>query len=66
MAWRHPGDQVAYWRHKARKCAEVLVPHRVESGLVIGAYVVDAAAANRLGGHGFRLPVTVAPVLFFR
>lgn len=66
MDWRHQGDQVAYWRHKACKCAEVLVSHRVESGLVIGAYVVDAAAANRLGGHGFRLPVTVDPVLFFR
>jgi ssDNA thymidine ADP-ribosyltransferase, DarT len=66
MDWRHPDDQVAYWRHKARKCAEVLVPHRVESSLVIGAYVVDTAAANRLGGLGFRLPVTVDPVLFFR
>jgi hypothetical protein len=66
MDWRHPDDQVAYWRHKARKCAEVLVPHRVESGLLIGAYVVDAAAANRLGGLGFRLPVSVDPVLFFR
>src|SRR5438093_1371689 len=30
MDWRHPGDQVAYWRHRARKCAEVLVPQRVD------------------------------------
>ena len=66
MDWRHPDDQVAYWRHKARKCAEVLVPHRVEPGLLNGAYVVDAAAATRLGGLGFKLPVTVDPVLFFR
>ncbi|NGO51054.1 DarT ssDNA thymidine ADP-ribosyltransferase family protein [Allomesorhizobium camelthorni] len=27
MDWTHPGDQVAYWRHKARKCAEVLLPN---------------------------------------
>jgi len=65
MDWRHPDDQVAYWRHKARKCAEVLVPHRVESGFLIGAYVVDSAAANRLGGFGFELPVMADPVLFF-
>lgn len=66
MDWRHPGDPVAYWRHKARKCAEVLVPHRVESGFLIGAYVVDAVAADRLGALWFGLPIVVDPVLFFR
>lgn len=34
--WRHPGDQICYWRHKSRKCAEVLVPHRVETRFVTG------------------------------
>lgn len=63
--WRHPGDQIAYWRHKARKCAEVLVPHRAETRFLTGAYVVDAAAASHLAGLGFALPVTVKPVLFF-
>ncbi|MFZ5739316.1 MAG: DarT ssDNA thymidine ADP-ribosyltransferase family protein [Pseudomonadota bacterium] len=29
MDWRHPGDQIAYWQHRAKKCAEILVPHRV-------------------------------------
>lgn len=66
LDWRHPGDQVAYWRHSSRKCAEVLVPHRVESGYLTGAYVVDEAAAARLAGLGFGLPITVNPMLFFR
>ena len=66
LDWRHPGDQIAYWRHKARKCAEVLVPHAVEPAFVTGAHVVDAAAAERLQGEGFTLPITVNPVLFFR
>ncbi len=66
MDWRHPDDPIAYWRHKARKCAEVLVPHRVETRFLTGAYVIDAAAASRLAGLGFALPVTVNPVLFFR
>lgn len=66
LDWRHPGDQIAYWRHKSRKCAEVLVPHRVEPRFVTGAYVVDAAAHIRLTELGCTLPIVVNPVLFFR
>jgi hypothetical protein len=66
MDWRHPGDPIAYWRHSSRKCAEVLVPHRVEGRFLIGAYVVDAVAQARLGGLECTLPITVSPVLFFR
>jgi len=29
--WRHPNDPIAYFRHRSRKCAEVLVPDRIES-----------------------------------
>ena len=66
MDWRHSGDQIAQWRHSSRKCAEVLVPHRVEARFLTGAYVVDAAAQARLGRLGCTLPVTVNTVLFFR
>ena len=66
LDWRHPGDQIAYWRHKSRKCAEVLVPHQVEARFVIGAYVVDAAAQARLVALGCALPIAVNPGLFFR
>jgi hypothetical protein len=66
LDWRHPGDQIAYWRHKSRKCAEVLVPHRVETRFVTGAYVVDTAAQARLAAMGCTLPIAVDPVLFFR
>jgi ssDNA thymidine ADP-ribosyltransferase, DarT len=66
MDWRHPGDQVAYWRHKTIKCAEVLVPHRIEPEFLRGAYVIDSAAATRLAAQKPGLPATVNPVLFFR
>ena len=66
MDWRHPGDQITYWRHKSRKCAEVLVPHRVDPKFLTGAHVVDTAAEARLGGLGCTLPIVVSPVLFFR
>jgi hypothetical protein len=66
MDWRHPGDLIAYWRHKSRKCAEALIPHRIEPGFITGAYVVDATAGERVAALGCTLPTTVHPVLFFR
>jgi ssDNA thymidine ADP-ribosyltransferase, DarT len=66
MDWRHPGNPAAYYRHSSQKCAEVLVPQRVEPRLVTGAYAVDSAAKKRLETAGLALPVTTNPVLFFR
>jgi hypothetical protein len=66
MDWRHPGDQIAYWRHKTIKCAEVLVPHRVEPRFLLGAYVADDSAAARLRLQQPGLSPTVNAVLFFR
>jgi hypothetical protein len=66
MDWRHPGDLIAFYRHRSRKCAEVLVPHVVDRNLLTGAYVVNDDAAARLVRSGCTLPVTVDPVLFFR
>lgn len=66
MDWRHPDDPIAYYRHRSRKCAEVLVPHRIEPQFLAGAYVVDSAAGERLENLGFHLPVAVDSVLFFR
>lgn len=66
MDWRHPGNQIAYWRHKSRKCAEVLIPRRVAPCHLAGAYVIDAASATRLAELGCTLPIAVDPVLFFR
>ena len=66
MDWRHQNDAVAYYRHSSQKCAEVLVPHRVEARLITGAYVVDEAAKKRVEAFGLALPVTLDAVLFFR
>jgi hypothetical protein len=66
LDWRHPGDPHRYYRHKSRKCAEVLVPHRVPPDLIGGAYVPDKAAHDRLQQTGFTLPIIVNPDFFFR
>lgn len=65
MSWKHPDDQIAEWRHKSRKCAEVLVPGSVESRFLRGAHVMNGQAEQRLRGLGFGLPVNINPVLFF-
>lgn len=64
--WRHPGDQIAYFRHKAAMCAEVLVPGVVPPELITGAYVVDEAAAQALAVRDFSRAVSINAHLFFR
>lgn len=58
-------DPFDYWRRKAIKCAEVLVPHRVPTELILGAYVLNAIAETRLREAGFELPVNRNTNLFF-
>lgn len=64
--WTHPENDAREFQHKSRMCAEVLVPERVEPRFLVGAYVVDAEAADRLRGLGVDLPIEINPVLFFR
>lgn len=64
--WRHPDDLYRYYRHKSRKCAEVLVPKRVPPDMIVGAYVADTGARGRMVQSGFDLPIEVTPDFFFR
>jgi hypothetical protein len=64
--WRHLGNPPRYYQHKSRKCAEVLVPHRISPHLIIGARVIDRGASARLAAQTDELPIIVDPVLFFR
>jgi hypothetical protein len=61
--WRDP-DQIAYWRKKSIKCAEVLVPDRVGPEFIQGVYCsVDQSRGSVQAVC--ELTVTVAPDLFF-
>lgn len=64
LDWRDP-DEITFWRKRAAKCAEVLVPHRVDTALIFGAYACNAAAADAIRHAAPGLPVTVAADLFF-
>ncbi|HLV79731.1 MAG TPA: DUF4433 domain-containing protein [Chthonomonadaceae bacterium] len=64
--WRHPGDPVAYERHRAIKCAEVLIPDQVTSVYIKGAYVSCQEALARVKAIAQTLQVTIDSHLFFR
>lgn len=58
-------DCIAYYRQKAAKCAEVLVPHRVRPELIFGAYEGDSSAEQALLATGFACPIVIDADLFF-
>jgi hypothetical protein len=62
--WDH-ADDVARWRHKSRKSAEVLVPTKVPPDKILGAYASCEPAAARLRASMGGLDVRVAPYVFF-
>jgi hypothetical protein len=63
---QHGNDEHARRVHKAKKCAEVLVPNFVEARHILGAYVVDHAVHSRLRELGFDRPITIDSGMFFR
>jgi len=63
--WIHPDDRYDEWRHKSEKCAEVLVPDRVQPELIVGACVANQAALSRYQALNVQLPVRIKPGIFF-
>jgi hypothetical protein len=63
--WTDP-DQIVQWRKKSAKCAEVLVPDRVDPRFVMGAYVSCQADMHRLNGLGTGIRVSINAHMFFR
>lgn len=63
--WTHPNDPYEEMSHKSEKCAEVLVPDRVEARIVIGAYVANQAALLAFQKMNTGLPVSTPGGMFF-
>jgi hypothetical protein len=63
--WTHPNDQIEEWRHKSEKCAEVLVPERVDPALVIGAYVANRTAVAAFQAVAPTFSVAIRADMFF-
>jgi hypothetical protein len=58
-------DQIQYFRKKAAKCAEVLIPDCVEAKYLLGAYVVREDVQQKLQAVAPGLAVQVNAHLFF-
>jgi hypothetical protein len=63
--WTHPEDQIDAWRHKSERCAEVLVPNRVDSRFVFGAYVANQIALTRFDALESGLRAEIKSTMFF-
>ena len=63
--WTHP-DMFEAMRRKSAKCAEALVPDRVDPGFIMGAYVSCMEAKAVFETTGVDIPVTINSDLFFR
>lgn len=64
--WTHREDQIAEWRHKSAKCAEVLVPDFVPPSYITGAYVSCSQAHKALTQAAPDIEITLNPKLFFQ
>jgi hypothetical protein len=63
--WTHPDDQIAEWRHKAAKCAEVLVPDSVQPDYIRSVYVSGDVGRQRAVGVQQSKPVQIYADIFF-
>jgi hypothetical protein len=63
--WTHPENLYEEWAHKSIKCAEVLVPHKVDSRYILGALVANQAALAAFKKLKIRLTVSIKSDIFF-
>ena len=63
--WTHPGNQYEEWAHKSDKCAEVLIPNRIEPKYILGAVVANQVALESLKKLESKLPVEIKGDIFF-
>jgi len=63
--WLHPDNQFEEWAHKSAKCAEVLVPDKVEPKYILRAFVASQTALATFKKPKIGLTVSVKSDIFF-
>ena len=63
--WVH-NDQFERQNHKAIKCAEVLIPYRIDYSLIIKAFVCENESMQKMKKIGFEKEIIVDRDIFFR
>jgi len=64
--WKNPDDQIDEWQRTSAKCAEVLVPDRVDVSLITGAYVSCQESKDKFDALEVGVPSNFNAELFFR
>ena len=64
--WWNDPDPFVLWESRRVKCAEVLVPDRLDARFITGAYASCAAAESALTTVARGIAITVDPHMFFR
>ena len=62
--WTDP-DEFKQWEKKRVKCAEVLVPDKIDTTYIIGAYVSCSSSAQAVNYLEVGLSISINPNLFF-
>ncbi|MFH1614035.1 MAG: DUF4433 domain-containing protein [Planctomycetota bacterium] len=63
--WINANNQYEAWENKSLKCAEVLIPYRVEPKYVIGAHVANQTALKAFKELKIQLTVCIKNDIFF-
>lgn len=63
--WLHPDNQYEEWAHKSAKCAEVLVPDKIDSRNILGAIVANNTALAAFKKLQIPLTVSIKSDIFF-
>ena len=64
--WTNPYDQIAEWRHKSVKCAEVLVPNQIPPEYIFGVYASGTKSSRQIQTIDPTIPATINGHLFFQ
>ncbi len=64
--WTHPDNLYEQQNHKAIKCAEVLVPQKIDYSYVVGSYVYSEDSRDQMIRLGFNKTIQIEPEHFFR
>lgn len=63
--WTHSENEYEEWAHKSVKCAEVLVPDKVDPKYILGAYIANQTALDALKKLRMGLTVCIKSDIFF-
>ncbi|MCX5812607.1 MAG: DUF4433 domain-containing protein [Proteobacteria bacterium] len=64
--WTHPEDPIWEMEHKSIKCAEVLVPDKIDPSYILGAYTSCDESYSSFQEKNDKISVKINTYLFFR